>query len=192
MSPTEHKAAVITLHAYGTSAHAGSLGDVVWLAAGPTSSSEAGRLPFAPEPLDSGTAVLELRRLTGLTWDQLARLLGVARRSLHFWASGKPLNARNEEQVYRTLDTVRSIDRGSAAENRALLLRECGGRVPFDLLAGQQYGEVVELVGTGPGRARPRLLPLGDEARAPQPPEELTGALHDRVAETAERRKRDK
>ena len=36
-------------------------------------------------------AIAELRRLSGLTWDQLARLFNVSRRALHFWASGKPM-----------------------------------------------------------------------------------------------------
>ena len=35
-------------------------------------------------------AVSELRRISGLTWEQLAWLFGVSRRSVHFWASGKP------------------------------------------------------------------------------------------------------
>ena len=39
----------------------------------------------------SGAAIGELRRLSGLTWDQLARLFNLSRRSLHFWASGKPM-----------------------------------------------------------------------------------------------------
>lgn len=95
-----------------------------------TTSGDAAR-PRPPEAeQDSGAAVLELRRLTGLTWDQLARLFRVARRSLLFWASGKPLNSANEEQLYRTLATVRAIDRGSAAENRLELgpPRACGLR----------------------------------------------------------------
>ena len=35
--------------------------------------------------------IAELRSLSGLTWEQTARLLGVTRRSVHFWASGEVL-----------------------------------------------------------------------------------------------------
>ena len=43
----------------------------------------------------AGTAIGELRRLSGLTWDQLARLFNVSRRSLHFWASGGEPSIKN-------------------------------------------------------------------------------------------------
>ncbi len=145
-----------------------------------TTSGRAGATEPAPDEQGSAAAILELRRLTGLTWDRLARLFGVARRSVHFWASGKPLNAENEEQLYRTLSVIRTIDRGSAGENRALLLREQGGRRPLDLLAARQYDEVANLLGAGRGCKRRVLPPLSPEARAaraPRPPQELTDAL---------------
>jgi hypothetical protein len=129
-------------------------------------------------------ALLELRRLTGLTWEQIARLFDVARRSVHFWASGKPLSASKEEQLYRTLATIRRIDRGAASENRALLLSLHEGHVPLDLLAAGRYDEVVALVGPGSGRLQRSLPPLSRETqamRAPRPPSELIDALQDYV-----------
>jgi len=132
----------------------------------------------------SGAALMELRRFTGLTWDQLALFFAVSRRSLHFWASGKPLSAANEERLRRTLATIHKIDRGSASENCALLLQDREGETPFDLLAAGRYEEVVRLVGEGCGRRTLKLPPLSPEAqaaRAPRPPEELVGALHDPV-----------
>ena len=47
-----------------------------------------------PKSQSTGTSIMELRRLSGLTTDQLARIFNVDRRSLHFWASGKRLNAK--------------------------------------------------------------------------------------------------
>jgi hypothetical protein len=136
------------------------------------------------DPHDTVSAIFELRLLTGLTWDQLARLFRVARRSLHFWASGKALNAANEEQLYRTLAAIRAIDRGGASENRTLLFQEHQGQIPFDLLAAGRYDELVALVGSGPGRAQRRMAPLSPDAqaaRAPLPPEVLANALQDTV-----------
>src|SRR6185503_7037508 len=38
-----------------------------------------------------GPAIMEIRRLSGMTWEQLANLFEVSRRTVHFWASGKAL-----------------------------------------------------------------------------------------------------
>lgn len=138
----------------------------------------------AEEPQSTSSAIMELRRLTGLTWEQLAKMFGVARRSLHFWASGKPVNAPNEERLRRVLAAVRKADRGNASRNRAVLLEDRDGVVPFDLLARGEIETFIELVGAGPGRREPKLTPLSpeaQEARKPRPPEELVGALQDRV-----------
>jgi hypothetical protein len=131
-----------------------------------------------------GAAIAELRRLTGFTWDQLARLFKVSRHSVHFWASGKPMNHSNEEHLQRLLAVVRKIDRGSASTNRtALLAVHEDGSSPFDLLAAEQYERVVALL--GPGEARriqtPKLSPEAMASRAPPPPEVLVEALQDRI-----------
>lgn len=136
----------------------------------------------------AGAAIGELRRLSGFTWDQLARLFGVSRRSLHFWASGKQMAPSNEEHLQRILSIVRKIDRGSASANRTALLGvRTDGSFPCDLLAAGKYDQVLALLGPGEAhRATPR--PLSEEARAaraPRPPEELVGALQDRIHPTS-------
>lgn len=132
----------------------------------------------------SGSAIGELRQLSGLTWDQLARLFNVSRRSLHFWASGKAMSPSNEEHLQRLLAVVRRIDRGSASANRAALLsvRE-DGDVPFDLLAAEKYERVLSLLGPGAGRrmSPPKPSDEARSARMPQAPEQLVGALQDRI-----------
>lgn len=126
----------------------------------------------------------ELRRRSGLTWDQLARLLGVSRRSLHFWASGKPLAPSNEEHLQRVLSVIRAIDRGSSNETRANLLQATkDGALPIDLLAAREYARV--RMDVGPRRsARPAVPALSKEARvarAPLRPGELIDELGDRT-----------
>jgi DNA-binding XRE family transcriptional regulator len=59
-------------------------------------------------------ALNELRKLSALTWEQLAKLFNVSRRSLHFWASDQPLSRFNEENLNRLLGTIRYINRGTA------------------------------------------------------------------------------
>lgn len=131
------------------------------------------------------TALAELRRLSGLTFEQLARLFQTSRRSIHFWASGKPMSAANQEHLYRTLAVVRELCRSDAAQNReALLAPRENGHVPFDLLIGKKYGEAIEcsknkiLVRL---QTVPRLTAEEREARLPPPPWALVGALVDSV-----------
>lgn len=145
---------------------------------------------FVPVPDTATASIAELRQLSGLTWDQLARLFDVSRRSVHFWASGKAMTPSNEERLHRTLSVVRKIDRGSASANRNALLAAAGdGSIPFDLLAAGQYERVVEILGAGgPLRVRPPKLSLeAMAARAPRPPDEVAEALQDRVAPTSGR-----
>lgn len=92
----------------------------------------------------------QLRRAAGFTWDQLARLFGVSRRAVHFWASGQPMAAENEERLHRLLAFVAEVDRGAPAETRAALLTVgAGGVRPFDLLGESRYEEAVAMLGGG-------------------------------------------
>lgn len=130
----------------------------------------------------ASAAIAELRRLSGLTWEQLARLFDVSRRSLHFWASGEAMAPSNEERLQRLLRVMRAVDRGSASANRAVLLAAGGdGVVPFDLLAAGRYDVALVTVGAGEGRPPTPSPPAAVIAeRTPRPPEERVGALQDR------------
>jgi DNA-binding transcriptional regulator YiaG len=178
----------------------------------------AGALPFQPtaaqEPMErpasvfsqtnsgnttspavtAGSPIMEVRRLTGLTWEQLSSLLGVARRSLHFWASGKPLNAPNEERVGRLLACVRKIARLSARETRSMILAaQPDGILPFDLLCQGDYEEVISRLGPGDQSINRIYSGLSEEVRVmrrPPPPESRVGALQDDVIEHRRRKAR--
>ena len=136
------------------------------------------------EPEATRRAVSELRRLSGLTWEQLAGLFGVSHRSVHFWASGKPLNATNHQRLMRVLDVVRDADRGTARSTRAALLDAREGTTPFEMLADQRFREARVALGRGRSRLVPALTPLSaaaQSARKPLPPDELYDATSDRV-----------
>jgi len=129
-------------------------------------------------------AISELRRISGLTWEQLGTLFAVSRRSVHFWASGKPLNAENEQRLHQVLDILRTADRGDARSTRAALLDVHEGHSIFDLLIEERFDEARARLGIGAGRTRPVLGELNADAkalRAPLRPEELIEAQHDRV-----------
>ncbi|NJK52318.1 MAG: XRE family transcriptional regulator [Acaryochloris sp. RU_4_1] len=140
-------------------------------------------LPIATE--SSQATINELKKLSGLTWEQLAKIFNVSRRSLHFWASGKPISPFNEEHLRRLLATIRYINRGSADINRSALLEpRHGSMIPLDLLVAGKYEEVKQLLGAGKAVEETKLKPLSSEAadaHCPQLPEDLVGALHEPV-----------
>lgn len=139
-----------------------------------------------PTTVESAQVTIhELKKLSGFTWEQLAKIFNVSRRSLHFWASGKPMTPFNEEHLRRLLATIRYIDRGSPDINRGALLQpQHGSTIPLDLLIAGKYEEVKRLLGAGTAVEKPKLKPLSPEAiasRLPPPPADLVGALHDTI-----------
>lgn len=90
---------------------------------------------------NNADAISELRLLTGFTWDQIARLFSVSRRSVHLWASGETMSSDNEEHLHRLLAVVKRADRGRADDNRAALLSSDGpsNLCVFDLLVNGDY-----------------------------------------------------
>lgn len=154
----------------------------------PTASCEAWEAYRPAEDLEATTprrAVSELRRVSGLTWEQVAQLFSVSRRSVHFWASGKLPSAENEQRLMQILDVVRRADCGDARRNRhALLQVNIGGQSAFKLLQSGQVEEARTLLGSGSRRRALTEVPLSAEARAarrPLPPESLAQANHDTV-----------
>jgi DNA-binding transcriptional regulator YiaG len=104
-------------------------------------------------PSNSRSAVNELRRVSGLTWEQLGDLFQVSRRAVHNWASGETLNRKNESRLGHALATLRFIDRGLSSLNRAVLTQPLhDGRIPFQLLKEGAFEEVRQAL--GPGRSR--------------------------------------
>ncbi len=145
---------------------------------------ETAAVQVEPTNAITATAITELRRRSGLTWEQLAQLFGVARRSVHFWASGNPLNADNERQLFQVLDLIRTADRGEARVTRAALMNVEGGTSAFDLLTARRFADAASKLGAGVASNRPALGPLSHAAkaaRAPLPPAELMATADDRV-----------
>lgn len=127
-------------------------------------------------------AILEIRRLSGLTWEELADLFDVSRRSVHHWASGKPVNAEHERALRAVLTALRHLDRGDPAATRALLLTsDRGGRSLLDLLKAGAYEEAV--AGVAPVVPAPRpsqqLSAEAREARRPPNPIDLLQKMPD-------------
>ncbi|GJD96980.1 hypothetical protein [Methylobacterium iners] len=140
----------------------------------------------------AAAAMLEIRRRSGLNWDELANLFSVSRRSAHNWASGKPVSSKHEHAIRQTLLAVRDLDQGASADTRALLLTaDAWGVTAFDLLRSERFQEAVSRVGDQPIAARPRRIPLSHdalEARRPQPPGLLLDTVEERISIPAKAR----
>ncbi len=135
----------------------------------------------------------DLSRYTGLSYTNLAYILCVDRPTIHLWMSGVPMDPGSEKHLHRLFELITKMDRGSAWENRAILLNLNKKDLPLNLLACGYYDRFIEVVGLGPGRAEIKLSALSPEAkaaRAPRPPAELVDALQDRVHEEPKRKKR--
>jgi hypothetical protein len=154
-------------------------------------------------PKSTRVSINKIKTISGLTWDQLAKIFQVSRRSVHFWASGKPLSPFNEELVRRLLETLLLIDRGSADLTRNALLRSHqSSDSAFDLLVAGRFQKVGDLLGAGTAPKKPQVNLAAVDSTAfyhPPAPESLVEALQDslsppgkaRPAKTMRNHKRD-
>lgn len=150
---------------------------------------EDNRAQVVAPPSTVPQRIYELRRLTGLSWEQLAEMLDVTRRTIHNWAAGKEIALKNDQRLGRTLAVVREIDRGNAADNRRLLLapvRE--GRTLQNLFREENFDLILLEAGKGPGRPEKRVTPVDErtlQLLAPRPFSEVLEAI-DEAGEGAE------
>jgi hypothetical protein len=87
------------------------------------------------EDVDRSVAeeISQIKMLAGLTWLQLAKLLGVSRRTIHGWADGGEPSARNFAEVHSLLERVKTLVGLPIFRIRNTLLNEAGiatSRVP--------------------------------------------------------------
>jgi hypothetical protein len=87
-----------------------------------------------------------IRRLSGLTNEEIAPLTGVSRRSFQAWLAGSVVSARKEMRLRQIIDALELIGETDSQKMRATLLRrEQGGIRPYDLLAEGRFDAAVSL-----------------------------------------------
>lgn len=98
---------------------------------------------------DGEPAVAEIRRLSGLGWDEIADLLGASVRSVHNWAAGRKTTRDNQDVIRKVLAAVRVLSERAGDGTRPLLLEVNPhlGRSRFDLLKERRYAEAVSGLG---------------------------------------------
>lgn len=89
-----------------------------------------------------------LKETSGLTWDQIGRVLGVSRRAVHLWVNGGRINSTNAEAV-REFAALIELAKGKAGhETRATLLAiSSDGMSPLDKFRQWQHGKSVDING---------------------------------------------
>jgi hypothetical protein len=143
-------------------------------------------VPEPTEPNSVGHLISEAKRISGLTWQELADVMRASRRTIHLWANGRPINSINQGRLSYLVATLRAIDRGTGRETRDALLGPISGRrLPFDLLVDGKFDEVIAILGSG-GRRQGAIAPLSAEARKARRPTvspiETMEALQDEVS----------
>lgn len=150
-----------------------------------TTANPAGSFDFLLGPAEStAEAIMEIRRRSGLTWQELGELFDVSRRSIHHWANGKSVSAGNDRTIRRMLAAIRHLDRGSQRDTRALLLSvdQATGASPLDLLQAGRFDDATVPFPDDrtPDPHRVPLSPAARDARRPPAPTLLLGAEQDR------------
>ena len=126
----------------------------------------------------SESPVSELRRKSGLTWEQLAEAMGVDRRTLHLWEAGRKMRPVHEERLQQILQVIRLADRGSASATRAVLLDSSQGPSIKDLIALDRIQEATHRTAVLRSIEQPpRPTRLSVEAKEIRRPLPLEGRL---------------
>lgn len=103
----------------------------------------------------SAQRIAQLRVLSGLTTDQVGRLFGVSRRSVHNWINGNAMAPQHEERAARILAMIQALPGSAPEERRAALLDSSKGTSLFHQLAAtRQEGARLQVAGLS---ARERL-----------------------------------
>jgi DNA-binding XRE family transcriptional regulator len=76
----------------------------------------------------SQALIEEVYSLSGLTWDQIARTLGVSKRSVLLWAKGAKVSGRNLELLGEFAQLISALPARTPNERRVRLLTSENGR----------------------------------------------------------------
>lgn len=116
-------------------------------------------LPFVPErslPLgdrvitrsvrnaSSADLVRAVHDISGLTWEQIAKMFAVSRRAVHAWASGARISARNLEALAQLAGALESRRNFSPEDNRTWLLDSSTGPSRYDRIRGMNDQAILE------------------------------------------------
>lgn len=76
---------------------------------------------------DGAAMAQQLKDESGLTVDQVGKMLGVTRRSVHNWATGAPIAPKHEARLEQLHELVFGLNAANPDERRELLLDSANG-----------------------------------------------------------------
>ena len=106
-----------------------------------TSTTAALDFPTMPTKPPQVNALEEIKRRSGFTWDQLARLFGVGRRSMHHWMNGQPMTHDHEDVLHHVREIIGLIDDTNPLVVRAALRDRSRGASIIDLVADGRFDD---------------------------------------------------
>ena len=107
-----------------------------------------------------------IKRLSGLTWDVIADVIGTSTRSLHLWRKGGKIAQVRFLRVQDLEETLKYIDPGSGLKMKKMFskIEPQTGKSVLRLLEEGNFQDVRNLLGKGRGRRD--IGELTDEERA--------------------------
>lgn len=120
--------------------------------------AETGRRATTPAEL-----VALLKDRSGLTWDQVGRLLGISRRAAHQWVSGARITARHHEVLSDAVSLLDGLKVESPSAARALLLAPRPGQETIFDEFRRQHRHQEDISGT-PGDTNVFKIGLSDRS----------------------------
>ena len=90
----------------------------------PAISSARVARPIQASPAQTSAAIVRTLHVeSGLTWEQLGRLLGVSRRAVHLWAAGGRVNSRHLELLSQLRSIIDDLRAENASQRRMLIFQ---------------------------------------------------------------------
>lgn len=100
---------------------------------------------------DTAELVKELKELSGLSIDQIGRIFGVNRRSVHNWMKGRRMSPPQEARLAELLAEVRELPSDTPQGRRRLLLHAKHGRSLLNYwVLSAPHGEVIKVKALSP------------------------------------------
>jgi DNA-binding transcriptional regulator YiaG len=133
----------------------------------------------------TASAVMEIRQMADLTWDETAKMFGVSRRTAHLWAGGRHPSAEQERRINRLHGVLMPLsERFPPSSLRQQLMKSAQpGTLYFDLLCTDKLDDFISLFvfeGGAIAAVRPSAQGQALGRYEPPPPTSLMGALQDR------------
>lgn len=85
---------------------------------------------IAEAPLSPQECVQEIRRISSVTWKEIAGIFGVSQRTMHSWSNGENVSAGNDALIREVLEKLRKIHDGHPMAT-AYRLRSLHGDKPL-------------------------------------------------------------